>query len=266
MNIPLGKDTTYTSQYSPDALAPISRETSREGMEQPLPFVGADIWNAWELTWLKENGHPEIAAAVIKFPASSPNIIESKSLKLYLGSFAMTRIGSAEAVRERIRNDLGEAAGSPVDVSLMTEKDHRPALIGKLPGLCLDKLDVECSDDSPNASLLSCAGETVREELHSHLFRSLCPVTSQPDLASIYINYTGRRIDEESLLRYIVSFREHQDFHEACVERMFVDIQSACAPEKLCVYARFARRGGIDINPWRASYDALMPNVRLWRQ
>ncbi len=267
MNIPLGKPTTYPGQYAPELLAPISRETSRAGMKQPLPFVGADIWNAWELTWLRQNGHPEIAAAVIKVPATSPNIVESKSLKLYLNSFSMTRFASAEAVCDRIQQDLGEAAGSPVEVSLMTEKDHRPALIGKLPGLCLDQLDVECNDSAPNADLLSCMiGDSVREELHTHLFRSLCPVTAQPDLASVYINYTGRRIDEESLLRYIVSFREHQDFHEACVERMFIDIQAACEPEKLCVYARFARRGGIDINPWRASYDALMPNVRLWRQ
>lgn len=266
MNTPLGKPTTYPSHYAPDLLAPISRETSRSGMEQPLPFVGADIWNAWELTWLRENGHPEIAGAVIKVPASSPNMIESKSLKLYLNSFSMTRFGNADTVCERIREDLSEATGGSVEVTLMTERDHRPALIGKLPGLCLDQLDVECSADAPDAGLLTCLAGTVREEVHSHLFRSLCPVTAQPDLASIYINYAGRRIDEESLLRYIVSFRELKDFHEACVERMFVDIQSACAPDKLCVYARFERRGGIDINPWRASYDALMPNVRLWRQ
>ncbi len=266
MTIPLGKATRYPDQYSPELLAPIPRADSRGAIPEPLPFVGADIWNAWELTWLRENGHPEIAAAVITLPVTSPNIIESKSLKLYLNSFSMTRLDSAETVCDRIRADLSEAAGSPVEVSLMTDKDHRAALLGKLPGFCLDTLDVECTDVTPNADLLSCIGGNVREEVYSHLFRSLCPVTAQPDLASIYIAYTGTRIDEQSLLRYIVSFREHQDFHEACVERMFTDIQAACAPEKLCVYARFQRRGGIDINPWRASYDALMPNVRLWRQ
>ena len=265
MTIPLGKPTSYKNAYAPELLAPIARAESRAAIDGPLPFTGSDIWNAWELTWLADSGRPEIAAAVIIVPAESPNIVESKSLKLYLNSFAMTRFASAADVRDRIHADLSAAAGSPVAVSLLSERDHREALIGKLPGFLLDTLDVSCEHDDVDAGLLSCSDEVVREECHTHLFRSLCPVTAQPDLASIYIRYTGPKIDAASLLRYLVSFREHQDFHEACVERMFVDIEAACAPQKLCIYARFQRRGGIDINPWRAN-DARLPNVRLWRQ
>ena len=266
MTLPLGKPTSYPNRYAPELLAPISRAETRDAIDRPLPFVGSDIWNAWELTWLNGKGRPEIAAAVIAVPAESPNIIESKSLKLYLNSFAMTGFADVAHVLDRIRSDLSDAAGSAVEVSLMTERDHRAALVGKLPGFPLDTLDVDCDSDAVDAGLLSCGDDVVREEFHTHLFRSLCPVTAQPDLASIYVSYTGPKIDAGGLLRYFVSFREHQDFHEACIERMFVDIQAACAPQRLCVYARFQRRGGIDINPWRANYDARLPNVRLWRQ
>ena len=266
MTIPLGKPTSYPDRYAPDLLAPIARSDSRTGIESPLPFTGRDIWTAWELTWLRNNGRPEIAAAVISVPAESPNIVESKSLKLYLNSFAMTRFADASDVRERIRADLGDATGGPVDVSLLGEKDHRAALIGKLPGFALDALDVACDSREVDAGLLSCADDVVSEDWHTHLFRSLCPVTAQPDLASVYVAYTGPKIDPGGLLQYLVSFRDHQDFHEACIERMFVDIDAACSPQKLCVYARFQRRGGIDINPWRANYDTDLPNVRLWRQ
>lgn len=266
MTIPLGKPTSYPNHYAPELLAPIARDESRGGIESPLPFIGIDIWNAWELTWLNENGRPEIAAVVIGVPAESPNIIESKSLKLYLNSFAMTRFRDATHVLDRIRSDLGAAAGVPVTVTLMTEQDHRAALVGKLPGFPLDTLDLACDSAAVDAGLLSSGDDVVREEFHTHLFRSLCPVTAQPDLASIYVSYTGPKIDAEGLLRYFVSFREHQDFHEACIERMFVDIKTACTPKKLCIYARFQRRGGIDINPWRADYDVQLPNVRLWRQ
>lgn len=267
MEIPLGKPVYYTGQYSPELLAPIPRAESRGRLGEDFAFTGVDIWNAWELTWLRSDGRPEIAAAEIRIPADSTNIIESKSLKLYLNSFSMTRMDSHEGLARRIEADLGAAAGAAVGVSMLTEADHRQALIGYLPGASLDQIDIDCDATEPSPALLRADfGKPASEALTTDLFRSLCPVTSQPDLASVCVDYRGPRIDPGSLLRYIVSFREHQDFHEACVERMFVDIMERCRPEKLCVYARFQRRGGIDINPWRANYDAVIRNIRLWRQ
>ncbi len=263
---PLGKTTTYSSQYDPGLLFGIPRVESRSalGLGNDLPFNGCDIWNAWELTWLGPNGVPQIASAIVRVPAYSPNIIESKSLKLYLNSFAMSNFVSTDEVQTALEKDLADCTGSDVDVRILSSEDD--CTIGSLDGICIDSTGATCDVFDVDASLLSAGDDTVSEALHSHLLRSLCPVTDQPDVGSVQITYKGPRIDRSSLLRYIVSFREHNDFHEACVERMFVDILQQCAPEQLSVYARYQRRGGIDINPFRSNFESEPPNTRLWRQ
>ncbi len=261
---PLGKATDYPSVYSPEVLCPIAREDSRAslGLGDALPFDGADLWTAWELTWLTRAGTPRAAAADICVPARSPNIIESKSLKLYLNSFAMSSAATGYDVAAVIRDDLSAAAGAPVAVTL-----RQSAAIGELPGDSLDEQDIGCSVYDVDASLLRANdAEVVSECLHSRLLRSLCPVTGQPDFGSLVIRYEGPRIAPDALLRYIVSFREHNDFHEACVERMFVDLKQRCRPERLSVYARYQRRGGIDINPFRSDFETVPTNARLWNQ
>lgn len=263
-NLPLGREADYPQKYAPEVLCPIDRALSREPLELTgeLPFFGVDIWNAWELTWLGPGNLPRVATAEIRVPADSPSLIESKSLKLYLGSFAMTEYGSPGDVRDAISRDLSECAGSPVDVSLDTD-----VAVAALRGQCIDSLQVECSNWEVDASLLQAsASKTVEESLHTHLLRSLCPVTAQPDMGSLLVTYSGPKIDPAALLRYVVSFREHNDFHEACVERIFVDITERCRPDKLSVYARYQRRGGLDINPCRSNFESHPPNTRLWRQ
>ncbi len=265
---PLGRDTDYPDRYSPAALYAIARTEGRAALElgDSLPFHGADLWNAWELSWLDLQGLPQVAAAEIRVPAESPNIVESKSLKLYLGSFAMTRFAASADVLDALTKDLSECTGSAVDVQLRQPGTTQWS-VGEFSGHNLDELPVACDADEVDPGLLRAdANDVVSEGLYSDLLRSLCPVTSQPDTASVLVSYTGPRIDREGLLRYIVSYRQHQDFHEACVERMFVDILERCKPEKLTVYARYQRRGGIDINPFRSNFETSAPNVRLWRQ
>ncbi len=265
---PLGRANDYPERYSPAQLYAIARTASRTalGLGEPLPFHGVDLWTAWELSWLDAAGLPQVAAAEIEVPADSPNIVESKSLKLYLGSFAMTAFTSSAAVLETIRQDLSDCTGASVDVQLRLPSSTRWG-IARLPGHCLDRLDTTCDAYEVDSTFLHAdPEEAVTEELYSHLLRSLCPVTGQPDTASVLVSYTGPRIDHEGLLRYIVSYRQHQDYHEACVERMFTDILERCQPDKLTVYARYQRRGGIDINPFRSNHEREAPNVRLWRQ
>jgi 7-cyano-7-deazaguanine reductase len=269
--IPLGKSVPYPEQYSPELLFEVPRAEQRErlGIGPDLPFHGTDIWNAWELSWLDHDGKPRCAIAEIRVPADSLSIIESKSLKLYLNSFAMTHYATQEDVMETIEQDLSDCAGADVEVSLQDLAAAEGAAADRMPGDCLDALSISCNFDevAPQAALLrSDPDEIVTEELYTHLLRSLCPVTSQPDTGSVLVRYTGPRIDREGLLRYIVSFRQHEDFHESCVERMFIDIVERCQPEKLTVYARYQRRGGIDINPFRSNFEAVAPNARLWRQ
>jgi len=267
--IPLGRATAYPEQYSPGLLFAIARTGNREalGLGDELPFHGTDIWNAWELTWLDSGGLPQVGTAEIRVPANSPNIIESKSLKLYLNSFAMTRYASASDVAETLEQDISEAAGADVTVVLERPAETDDRTITQLPGDSLDDLDVSCDAyEIDAASLRADAADVITEALNSHLLRSLCPVTSQPDSASLLISYTGPRIDRAGLLRYIVSYRQHQDFHETCVERMFLDIMERCKAEKLTVYARYQRRGGIDINPFRSNYESDAANTRLWSQ
>jgi 7-cyano-7-deazaguanine reductase len=232
-----------------------------------LPFRGKDIWNAYELTWLEPAGKPAVAVATIEFDAESRHIIESKSLKLYLNSLAMERFDGAEEIAALITRDLTEASQSAVRVALVSPSTVVASGIRDLPGTCLDNLEVSCTTRVVDPSLLRCAGDgTVREELHTHLLRSRCPVTGQPDIGSVLVRYRGERIHRPGLLGYLVSYRNHEDFHESCIERIFVDLQKSCAPEELTVYGRFNRRGGLDINPFRSDFEDAPDNPRLWRQ
>jgi len=268
-DIPLGKSTAYPERYAPDALFRISRDENRSRLRSAgaLPFSGVDIWNAWDLTWLGESGKPHVATAEIRIPADSPGLVESKSMKLYLGSFAMSRHESAAEVRDLIARDVGACTGAPVQVHIDPVATTEGRCSQRLPGDSLDSEVIACGAWEVDPELLRADAATiVREDLYSHLLRSLCPVTSQPDAGSVLICYRGPRIDRRGLLQYIVSFRQHQDFHENCVERMFVDILERCAPQKLTVYARYQRRGGIDINPFRSNFEQVPRNLRLWRQ
>ena len=263
-DIPLGKTTDFPERLAPDVLFPIDRRSQREplGIGESPPFHGADLWTAWELTWLTPSGKPSIAALSLHVPAASPAMIESKSLKLYLNSFAMETFAGDEAVVERVRSDLSACAGADVAVTL-----HREAPIAALPGRSLDRLAAECRRYSVDPTTLAAdADREVEETWHSGLLRSLCPVTSQPDFGSVVIRYAGPQIDPAGLLRYVVSFRRHQDFHEACVERMFTEIAARCGTRKLTVHARYQRRGGLDINPFRSNFEAVPANARVWNQ
>jgi 7-cyano-7-deazaguanine reductase len=268
-NSPLGQQSDYPDEYSPELLFAIARAENRAalGLGNELPFSGVDIWNAWELTWLASTGQPQVAMAEIRVPADSPSIIESKSLKLYLNSFSMSRFDSIEGVRNRIAADLSHSAGTAIEVSLHEPATTEGSSTASLPGTCIDNLEVSCDSWQVDARLLQ-ADDTdlVSESLHTHILRSLCPVTSQPDSGSLLINYEGPRIDKASLLRYVASFRQHQDFHETCIERMFLEISATCGVNHLSVYARYQRRGGIDINPFRSNYESDAGNARLWRQ
>jgi 7-cyano-7-deazaguanine reductase len=253
----LGKSTLYVEHYDPSQLFPIPRAGKREesGIGGQLPFHGVDIWNAYELSWLDAKGKPCVALAECRVPAMSPNIIESKSFKLYLNSYSQTRLSGADELRRRLAADLSTAAGAEVQVQLIGARDFPAQRIEELAGELIDDLDISIDEYGPPSPQLLTADSTtsVDETLLSHLLKSNCPVTGQPDWASVQIRYSGPRIDREALLRYLVSFRRHNDFHEQCVERLFVDITVACAPRHLSVYARYTRRGGLDINPFRSS-------------
>jgi len=266
--LPLGQATPHPDKYDPGVLFAIPRAESREVfLGGPLPFSGVDIWNAWELSWLGPGKLPVAATAEIRVPADTPNLIESKSLKLYLGSYAMSSFETPQAVAEAIRGDLSAATGGSVDVRVMPVADTEADAVARLPGYCLDGLSVSCDTFEVDAGLLkSDPAIVVKEDLYTHLLRSLCPVTAQPDTGSLAVHYHGPKIDHAELLRYVVSFRQHNDFHEACVERMFVDILERCKPDQLSIMARFQRRGGIDINPFRSNFENGPRNLRLWRQ
>ena len=266
---PLGKTTAYADRYDPSLLFPIPREQKRAeiGVIEPLPFHGVDIWNAYELSWLDARGKPQVALAEFRVPAHSPNIIESKSFKLYLNSFSQERIDTA-ALQEALACDLAAAAGAPVTVALSAPSAQGHA-ITDLAGALLDDLPLEVNDyGPPKAGYLSANHNAapVEETLLSNLLRSNCPVTGQPDWGSVQIAYHGAPIDHAGLLRYLVSFRTHNEFHEQCVERIFVDLTRRCAPLQLRVHARYTRRGGLDINPFRSSTPATPDNPRTVRQ
>lgn len=263
---PLGKHTDYPQQYAPELLCPIPRRESRLalGIEtETLPFFGEDIWNAYEVSWLDQRGKPVVAQATFRVPAESPAIIESKSLKLYLNSLNQTRLESREELHQYLQRDLSGAAGAPVNVII---NDVAAGALTELPGQCLDSLEIDVEGYEVNPGYLRVSGPEVEEQLHSHLLRSLCPVTGQPDWASIQVAYKGPAIDHAGLLQYLISYRQHQGFHEQCVEQIYMDIRRRCQPQSLMVKARYLRRGGLDINPCRSSDDRFFANGRLLRQ
>ena len=268
---PLGKAVDYGQAYDPSLLFPIARASQRAllGLGDELPFVGVDFWNAYELSWLDGRGKPRVALAEFRVPAASPNIIESKSFKLYLGSYAQSRFGDTDSLRAQLIRDLSEAAGAPVSVVLTPAASANAALIETLEGDVIDDLPIEITHyGPPRPDFLSSDPELRTDEvLVSHLLKSNCPVTGQPDWASLQIRYAGPRIARDGLLRYLVSYRNHSDFHEQCVERIFMDLMQQCAPTRLGVYARYTRRGGLDINPFRATPGLPLPgNPRTARQ
>ncbi len=269
---PLGKATDYPDRYDASLLFAVPRAPQRAalGIEGNLPFFGCDVWNAYEITWLDLQGRPRLAIGELRVSAESPAMVESKSLKLYLGSFAQEPLASATALRERIAADLSRVCDDEVAVALTPSATFEAAVpprVASTRSESIDETDVTIEASHPDPALLAHAEVPVDESLSSSLFRSTCPVTGQPDYADVFIRYRGPRIDRAGLLRYLVSFRRHAAFHEACVERIFVDIANRCRPERLSVYARFMRRGGIDINPFRSNFEQAPPdNIRTRRQ
>ncbi len=273
---PLGKETVYTGIYAPEQLHPIARNESREKIaikEHELPFKGVDVWTGFELSWLNARGLPQVAVAEFFIPCASPNIVESKSFKLYLNSFNQTRFQGQQAVLNLLQKDLSCVVGAEVDVKLYAMDKaaslHVLSSFNEAPFTAelLDGQDIEINNYHPDPTTLCVEkGESIAECLYSNLLKTNCPVTSQPDWASICIDYRGAKINREGLLRYIVSFREHQDFHEHCVERIFSEILQYCQPELLSVYARYTRRGGLDINPFRSTHAERPLQGRLLRQ
>jgi len=268
---PLGKATEYQSHYAPELLFPIPRHLKRSeiGIDDTiLPFVGEDLWNAYELSWLNAKGKPVVAVGTFRVPADSPNLIESKSFKLYLNSFNQSTFETPEAVAQTMQRDLSAAAGRDIVVALQPLSSAPTATIGTPEGILIDDLDIACDRYQPAPELLNTLpGDTVEETLYSHLLKSNCLVTGQPDWAMVVIRYRGRPIDRAGLLRYFVSFRNHNEFHEQCVERIFSDLQAHCHPKALAVHARYTRRGGLDINPFRSTGDYPAPdNTREIRQ
>jgi 7-cyano-7-deazaguanine reductase len=273
----LGKTSAYANQYDASLLFPIPRLAKRLelGITGMPPFLGADLWTAFELSWLNPRGKPQVALAHFTVPCETPNIIESKSFKLYLNSFNNTRFADAAEVQARLRADISEAAWrgaaqpSIVGVKLLLPELFDREQVAEMDGLSLDRLDVECTRYTPAPDLLRAAfdEQPVSEVLTSNLLKSNCLVTGQPDWGSVQIHYSGPQIEQAGLLQYLVSFRNHNEFHEQCVERIFMDLWTQCKPTKLSVYARYTRRGGLDINPFRTSHPQGLPaNVRMARQ
>ena len=277
----LGKSSAYIDQYDASLLFPIPRAGKRSeiGITTAPPFFGADMWTAFELSWLNLRGKPQVALVHFTVPCESLNIVESKSFKLYLNSFNNTRFADADAVKARLRADIteavwrteGEAVKAPtsIGVTVVAPDQFDREAVHQLDGLNLDRLDIECTQYTPAPELLTVTPneQPVSEVFVSNLLKSNCLVTGQPDWGSVQISYSGDQIEQGGLLQYIVSYRNHNEFHEQCVERMFMDIWTHCKPTKLTVYARYTRRGGLDINPFRTSYPQALPrNIRTARQ
>ena len=274
----LGQQSAYPNQYDPSLLFPIARSDNRSSLglnsQSTPPFFGVDIWNAYELAWLNLKGKPQIALAEFIIPADSPNMIESKSFKLYLNSLNQHCFADFATVKTCLQHDLSQVLGTGLQVRLVQPceitSNKKMAPIEELGGQLLDRLDIEVNSHQSADLLLLKADHTsapITQTLVSHLLKSICPVTGQPDWASVQIQYQGRPIDEEGLLRYLIGFRQLGEFHEHCVEKIFCDIKIQCQPEKLSVYARYTRRGGLDINPFRTDFNAAWPNnIRHARQ
>ena len=267
-NAPLGHDTVYPQSYDPGLLFPIERAPNRESLGETPNWTGADIWNAYEISWLNPKGKPVVATARFVVPHDSPKLVESKSFKLYLNSFNEERFADESDVLERMRKDLAVVCGAEVEVALVPLAAQSGQSYQSMEGINIDGADVEIDTYTPSPDLLRCvpSAPQVEETLVSDLLKSNCPVTSQPDWASVQIRYTGPQIDREALLKYIVSLRQHDEFHEHCVEKMYCDIWRICQPRSLLVYARYTRRGGLDINPWRASHPVEVSQFRTVRQ
>lgn len=255
----LGKKSDYESTYNPNKLFPIPRSIKRNEISIPskLPFTGYDIWNHYEVSWLNAKGKPQVALAEIIYSCESPNIIESKSMKLYFNTLNNTRFESAAHVINTVSKDLSEAVNDTVHIELFPIDANKGILFSELEGILLDDLDVSFDNYKIDKNFLSISDEIVTETICSNLLKSNCLVTLQPDWGSIQIKYTGFKINHEGLLKYIVSFRNHNEFHEQCIERIFMDITNMCKPKELVVYGRYTRRGGLDINPIRSSNEII---------
>ena len=270
-SLKLGQKTKYASQYDRTLLQPVPRALNRDGLgiTQNQPFtIGADIWTAYEISWLNEKGLPQVAIADIYLDYQSQNLIESKSFKLYLNSFNQSKFADFNAVQQTMQRDLSECAQGDVKVRLNPVAVYDSQKIDHLQGDSIDEQDIEITSYEFNADWLKdcVSDEIVEEKLVSHLLKSNCLITNQPDWGTLHIHYVGKKIDHEKLLRYVVSFRQHNEFHEQCVERIFCDLMHYAKPEKLTVYARYTRRGGLDINPFRSNFENLPENLRLARQ
>lgn len=266
---PLGKNNSYTSQYQPDLLFPIPREINRNEINVPvfLPFKGVDIWNAYEISWLNTKGKPIVALATFIFPCESPNIVESKSFKLYLNSFNNTQFATIDNVIAIMKHDLSKAVGANIEIQMFNTFLQQQITTTSFTGICLDPLDIACDTYQVNANFLTTEDNIISETVYSDLLKSNCLVTGQPDWGSVQIEYTGKKIQHEGLLKYIISFRNCNEFGEQCVERIFMDIMRICSPEKLSVQACYTRRGGLDINPCRSTESKkIYENTRLIRQ
>ena len=268
--LPLGKQTAYSDQYNASLLVAVPRVQTRDFWHQEirLPFYGEDNWTGYELSWLNKKGKPQVACILLSYDALTPNIVESKSLKLYLNSFNQTRLDNPEQLIQTITKDIGSVVAGIINVKLVCETLDAVLTIRPWPDQCIDDLDVAIDEYAVDPLLLQCdTTKIIDETLCSHLLRSNCPVTGQPDWASVRIYYRGSKISAESLLRYICSYRLHQGFHEQCIERIFCDIWTQCQPEKLSIEGRFTRRGGLDINPFRTSHADMHPTyARQLRQ
>ncbi|HSC76863.1 MAG TPA: NADPH-dependent 7-cyano-7-deazaguanine reductase QueF [Pseudomonadales bacterium] len=268
--LPLGKHTAYSDQYDPSLLVAVPRLQTRDFWQpdKALPFRGTDSWTAYEVSWLNNKGKPQVACLILGYDAMTPNIVESKSLKLYLNSFNQTRFDSTNEIIDRITTDVEKTTAGTISVKWHNAALDETLAIKNWADQCIDDLDISIEQYHVDATLLQCNMNAAGEQtLVSHLLRSNCPVTGQPDWASVRIAYQGHKISEESLLRYICSYRQHQGFHEQCIERIFCDIWTHCKPERLSVEGRFTRRGGLDINPFRASHTDMHPtHARQVRQ
>ncbi|EIJ71774.1 NADPH-dependent 7-cyano-7-deazaguanine reductase QueF [Haemophilus parahaemolyticus] len=267
----LGQNTEYKSQYDASLLQPVPRRLNREGLGivEQQPFnQGADVWTCYELSWLNSNGLPQVAIADVEIDFKSENLIESKSFKLYLNSFNQTKFASIEEVEQTLTRDLSQCASGQVSVRTHKLADYTNQPIVNFSGECIDEQEIQIESYTFSNQYLEnvAEDEIVEETLVSHLLKSNCLITSQPDWGSVQIHYVGKRLNREKLLRYLVSFREHNEFHEQCVERIFTDLMQFAKPEKLTVYARYTRRGGLDINPFRSNFESIPVNLRMARQ
>lgn len=266
--VSLGQDCAYPAAYDNTLLHPIARAAARVdlfGSASPA-FYGSDVWTAYELSWLDPKGKPQVRIAEFIFASDSTNIVESKSFKYYLNSFNDTCFESDTEVSHLLQQDLAQASGGAVEVRL--DSVDQGLVMTQIPGQCVDDIPCHIEHYTPSAALLCTANDELVEQkqLYSHLLKSNCPVTGQPDWATLWIEYSGAKILPESFLKYVVAYRRHQDFHESCVEKIYQDIWQRCQPQKLSVYARYTRRGGLDINPFRSSEETAVPFGRLLRQ